>query len=1100
MCAVSVVPGLQYGEQSASITNQGAIQVGQDLKLGAQLLSLTGELEAGRDIVLQGSTRQLSDASYIVGGYLFTQDLSGVGIDLLIPHEHVIIANGDVELNENYTGPSLFILAGGRITQSEEVDSITINDTLARSVMSATISDGKGGKQLIILTSNNQPAVDLRSGIDWEQLGEAPGNINSTDSIVLFGNEIDNNAINGQGIALGDITNTSGSITLLSQDEIIIRHLDSSSNVGSPDLGDVVGQAGGNITLLAKSGIDVGDLRSSSRSVLERSTGSSLGNVTGGDGGTILLLTDGNVRTEDLISFSESKVERFFGPTTGNVSGGDGGSVIIFSGGSIDIERIRTFAESDSDSGKDITSGNGGDIYLFASNNINIRRVATFSVASSLSGDVIGGNGGNLFLLADANINSEEVEAGASSFSGSGQVTGGNGGDIYFSSGGNIEIRELDIFNEGSLISRVESFSGSGDVLGGNSGNVTLLADGDINTRSLVLFSDTVSFVSGNVAGGNGGDVLLVAGGDINTERIGSNSDARNSISLDSEIVGYVMGGNGGDVNLSASNNANVESISSSSESFSGSALNSTSGDVEGGNGGNVSLFAANEININSVNSLSFADADMGNIVGGNGGHIALRTLKGSIQPLSRNESSRVSELSSVSFVEAGQSGDGGNIFLEASNLRDLEIFTLSSFGRSGSLQINGLGDLVIDGSNVITSKQIEIELPGLGPVVVPVGGQGQSGDVNISSSGGITFINSTLLSDTNSVNPAGDYTITSPGWIIFNDSSVNTDTSNIGQAGNIEINASQGVLFTGVDSQLLAQTVDVGRAGSITINAPEVIFQEEAQISTSTTGTGRGGDIEINSQNLELIGQAKLIALSNQQGRAGNINLNISDTLISLNGDISTISEISGGGEIIVNSLNVRLFGDSDIQSFVNSGVEGGGNITFNGDTIVALDDSDILSFSADGRGGDITFNTAFFGEDYEPGSPPPFDGNDRVDVNASGAINGVISIPDVSFIENSLNELSDDLVNPEAITVGSCIVRNTEAEGSFTVTGTDGLPIRPDDTAASNFPAVAIEALSTETAQPPIWNLGDPIVEPVDAYTFENGRILLGRHCSSY
>ncbi len=71
-------------------------------------------------------------------------------------------------------------------------------------------------------------------------------------------------------------------------------------------------------------------------------------------------------------------------------------------------------------------------------------------------------------------------------------------------------------------------------------------------------------------------------------------------------------------------------------------------------------------------------------------------------------------------------------------------------------------------------------------------------------------------------------------------------------------------------------------------------------------------------------------------------------------------------------------------------------------------------LPFAADGQGGNITLDTpAFFAENFTLNSltsnPDLLENNSRADVNATGAVSGAVSIPDVSFIQNSLTELPD-------------------------------------------------------------------------------------------
>ena len=201
-------------------------------------------------------------------------------------------------------------------------------------------------------------------------------------------------------------------------------------------------------------------------------------------------------------------------------------------------------------------------------------------------------------------------------------------------------------------------------------------------------------------------------------------------------------------------------------------------------------------------------------------------------------------------------------------------------------------------------------------------------------------------------------------------------------------------------------------------------------------------------------------------------------------------------------------MFGDSDIISNVALGADNGGNINLTADSILAFDDSDILAFARDGRGGDITLNTpAFFGESYRPApkrtDPKTFENNNQVDVNASGAVNGVITLRDTPFIRNSLTELPENQIDTDSLLANSCIVRrNQPTRGSFTITGTGGFPQRPGDAQMSTFPTVDIETLPKGSTPKNInqnrpWHKGDPIVEPQGVYRLPNGKLVLSREC---
>jgi large exoprotein involved in heme utilization and adhesion len=122
---------------------------------------------------------------------------------------------------------------------------------------------------------------------------------------------------------------------------------------------------------------------------------------------------------------------------------------------------------------------------------------------------------------------------------------------------------------------------------------------------------------------------------------------------------------------------------------------------------------------------------------------------------------------------------------------------------------------------------------------------------------------------------------------------------------------------------------------------------------------------------------------------------------------------------------------------------------------------------------------------------------------VNATGAVEGVITIPDTTLIQNSLTELSENQIDTDNLLASSCIVRrNQPTQASFTITGSGGFPQRPGDAQMSSYPTVDIETLpndSTPTNTNPNrpWHKGDPIVEPQGVYRLPNGKLVLSREC---
>lgn len=202
-----------------------------------------------------------------------------------------------------------------------------------------------------------------------------------------------------------------------------------------------------------------------------------------------------------------------------------------------------------------------------------------------------------------------------------------------------------------------------------------------------------------------------------------------------------------------------------------------------------------------------------------------------------------------------------------------------------------------------------------------------------------------------------------------------------------------------------------------------------------------------------------------------------------------------------IITADNILLRGDSDIRTNVVTGSNNGGNITITADSVIAFDDSDIFAFAQDGQGGDINLDTpAYFGENFTLNSltsnPDDLNNNSRADINATGAVSGEVSIPDVSFIQNSLAELQDNSINTDELVANSCVVRSRQNNGKFIITGTDSLPLRPGNAEMSEYPTGEVRSVPDNNNSG--WQPGDPIIEPQGVYRLTNGKLVLSRECS--
>ncbi|MBW4695405.1 MAG: filamentous hemagglutinin N-terminal domain-containing protein [Lyngbya sp. HA4199-MV5] len=379
-----------------------------------------------------------------------------------------------------------------------------------------------------------------------------------------------------------------------------------------------------------------------------------------------------------------------------------------------------------------------------------------------------------------------------------------------------------------------------------------------------------------------------------------------------------------------------------------------------------------------------------------------------------------------------------------------------------------------------------------------------------------------------------GDLTIETGRLSIRNGAEVTVDTSGQGNAGRLLIKATDLVEVVGQNSFLTADVNSraTGRGGSLTIEAKRLSIRDGGQVGSSTFGIGSAGDVFVYASDIDVLGASAngnpsgLFSTSSQnaRGNGGNLFIEARNLNLSNSGRLSAQSRgVGTGGNITVNARNIRIRSNSSIRTISNSG--DGGNIALNAQTIVALENSDILAFAPAGRGGNITFNTRAFLSDplYRP-SPSITDRavlnalltNGRVDVNASGTVSGTVNgVPDISFLQNSLTQLPTSLTDTTQLLANSCIIRRGQQNGSFTITGSGGLPQRPGDAPVSPFPTgvvrnvvVASATDETDKQSPPAvssasnplprpWKLGDPIIEPQGVYELANGELVMSREC---
>jgi filamentous hemagglutinin family protein len=791
-------------------------------------------------------------------------------------------------------------------------------------------------------------------------------------------------------------------------------------------------------------------------------------------------------------------------------------------------------------------TGNGGNIRLRAG-----------ALEAMNGGQVVGatrgnGNAGSVLLVVDGRaifdgvgIRFDERQLASGVFSNVEQDarTEGESSVVH------IEANSLELLN-GAQIS-------AGSFGNGNSSSVTLDIDeaaifrGTSNDGVFVASGVFTNIASG--AEGNAGDISIEAntleisdGAIVSSDTAGRGNAGNISLAISRMLIldGAISpieqpsGINSRVGENATGDGGNIEITAESLEVLNGAQLVAASGGD--GSTGNITLKITDAVVFDGISdnrkwvSLASSSLEQGGF--GNGGNIEIRS------------GSLVVDNSSQLQASSGGNGDAGNIVLDirGETVFRNEIIVGSSvlenaIGNGGNVHVRSRTLQVLENSqfrnetsgngnanDVILNVSENIVFDNASGIFSGVGqeGVGDGGNIEVNAGRLEMFNGSQLATSTLGRGSAGNLILNVEGAIIFTGSSAggfrsaalsNVLPGAVGNGGNIEIEAESLEVLEG--SQLVANTTGAGNSGNVILRIDRAavfdgtgsspdgrVFPSAAFSSVDSGAIGNGGNVEITAGSLRLTNGANLNARSLENGMAGNILVNLQDILQANNATITTASARSSGGQIIIGADQIRLEEDSDIVSQVLLGEGRGGDIILRASSILAFGDSDILAFAEDGQGGNITLNTpAFFGENYQPFlsdiEASPLDGNGRVDINATGAISGIITIPDVSFIQNSLAELPTTVVDTQQLIAGSCIAR-TEQGSSFIVSGSGGLPERPSTTFIAPFPTGEIRPLADDNAaggadSPAPWQPGDPIVEPEGLFQLPDGRLVVSQLC---
>jgi large exoprotein involved in heme utilization and adhesion len=507
---------------------------------------------------------------------------------------------------------------------------------------------------------------------------------------------------------------------------------------------------------------------------------------------------------------------------------------------------------------------------------------------------------------------------------------------------GSISTDSINTSSDSSSFNLLNLDPSNGDVTGGDGGIIAIYApEGDISTGN--LNTDSVSIASGDIEGGDGGKIsLFTRAGNVATGDIGSDSLSVLSSNPSQPSSSEVTGGDGGTISV-ASNIGNISTgnIKADATSFAFDASR-----IQGGNGGiiDLSTHGGNIATGSNLSAWSFVGQGRSTTTGA-AGDIRLATERGRL-----NNPSHTSLQTWATSLDGKRGDQGGSVHLRGSqNISNYAILTQAASGQGGDVRIEGLGDVVVDNIQVLTSPVVEIAHP-LGaanpPIRVRVGQTGQSGNVSLTSTGALTLKNTIVESTTQNDSPAGNVTIGSAGLLTLQDNTqITSNTRNLGPAGTVSLDSDTGIWIRGDRTRLSAITSDRGTAGNLNLKAPTITLDQDATLSTATTAPGTAGNIALNAETVNLFNGSEILSFSNGFGDGGTIAINATESVNLGQGDenaapiVSVAAHHAGKpGNININTPHFTLSETARITATATetaTNTEEGGSITISANTM---------------------------------------------------------------------------------------------------------------------------------------------------------------------
>ncbi|WP_172657334.1 filamentous hemagglutinin N-terminal domain-containing protein [Myxosarcina sp. GI1] len=561
----------------------------------------------------------------------------------------------------------------------------------------------------------------------------------------------------------------------------------------------------------------------------------------------------------------------------------------------------------------------------------------------------------------------------------------------------------------------------------------------------------------------------------------------------------------------------------------------------------NINSFGDIQItNRSSVNTSGFGDGKIsfhGDEIEVSFGSIVMNQNQGSKPSQAISVNSRKLDINGVS-----ENGDFrtsfGSIAAARGKSSTIKINTEEFFLRNGAT----LGTAtygIADGGNVVINAIVSVNLYGawLSPLAPTASfltaqskGQGNAGNISIATKTmNVSFgaaVGSLALGSGNS----GNLTINATDSIsivgdtdpnaLMNNSDVFVATTASGNAGFLQIDTARLRIVDG--GRINAASLSSGSSGKVVIDAVESIeliggstdFNITGQISSSASRaegfsrtlaileslespTGNAGGVEINTPKLSVSDNGEINVRNGGIGDAGSLQIN--SDLVSFDNSTVAASTISGdGGNINLNTDRLSLSNNSQISATAG-GVGDSGNIDITADTILGFNNSDITANAFEGSGGNIEITTdTIIGLEARPSLTPDND----ITADSELGIDGTVTInsPESNAEEDvivSARELN--LESYRELLKGSCLDPNRPERSELVYLG-GGVPESPYNFFDDEDPIVTADEVPSEPKPnskpsnrqtnnnvPPIWQEGDPLIEPNAVQTNADGRTFL-------